>query len=295
MKKLGILLIVFFCLPSLGMADVYVKVGETNTKRGLSYTYAKLQKMKMKMFYKTSMKNYKPLYSIYSGPYRSPRTQKIALKNARIFFKGAKLVQLASPRSPLKKKLLKKTTATPTKISTKTTPYSVGIGLGYATAPSTHVIKSGSVSIVEPKNSGLNTLLYIGYDLNEDFYLSLNYMKMDAEDLVFDNFYATLNYKFATIGDFIPYFGVSMGASSLRWNTSPLEQANAEANNDSESLLYGTQLGLSYKGFNMYRPFVQYHCMFMQHATNLTQEVSNTSKLQHKTLHSILFGIGYSF
>lgn len=93
-------LLILFILPLflLNASDVYVKIGEAKTKRGLSYVYSKLNMMNMKMFYNTNSRGYETVYSIYSGPYRSERTQSIALNNVRNFFRGAKLVRFSSPK-----------------------------------------------------------------------------------------------------------------------------------------------------------------------------------------------------
>lgn len=297
-------LLILFILPLflLNASDVYVKVGEAKTKSGLSYAYSKLNMMNMRMFYKTNNRGYDTTYSIYSGPYRSQRTQAIALKNVRNFFQGATLVKLSSSKNSPVENVSKTQTQNDNQDFLKDEnnyikkgKLSIGFGLGYATAPSSHVINSGTVTIDEPKNSGINSLLKLNYDFSEDFAGSINYMHMYAQDLVFDNIYATTAYKFTKLGNYEPYFGVSFGMSALSWNKSPLEQVSGASKNNSETYLYGTELGFTYDGYEKLIPFVQYHCMFMEHATNLTVETVNTSKLQHKTFHTILLGIAYSF
>ena len=298
-------LLFLFIIPLiiLNASDVYVKVGEAKSKRGLSYAYSKLNKMDMKMFYKTSIRDYETVYTVYTGPYRTKKNQSIALKNVRYFFKGAKLIKFTSSSviSDLElqdvkvNKNIRIIKSSNNLAKQNKNKFSLGFALGYATAPSSHVISSGTVTIVKPNNSGIDYLLNARYDLSQDYLISLNYMRMDADDLVFDNFYASLGYKFSQLGNFAPHFGISLGMSALTWHTSPLAEVSASSNNNSETLLYGTELGLTYKGYKNLLPFIQYHCMFMNHTTNLTQDASNTSKLQHKTLHALLLGIGYSF
>lgn len=135
----------------------------------------------------------------------------------------------------------------------------------------------------------------LNYDLSEDFVGSVNYMHMDADDLVFDNLYISVGYNFEKLGEYEPRFGLSFGMSALTWHKSPLEDVSSASKNNSETLIYGTEFGINYDGYEKFIPFIQYHCMFMDHTTNLTQNIVNTSRLQHKTLHTILFGIAYSF
>ncbi|MCW8838161.1 MAG: hypothetical protein OQK11_05630 [Thiovulaceae bacterium] len=300
-----LLLILFVILPiMLCGADIYVKVGDAKSKYGLDYTYSKLNKMNMKIMYKTASVNGEKIYTIYSGPYESKNAQRIALNNVRRYFSGARLVRLSLKPEPSKKIEPKVAEKIPLVVLSETdeqvkeevkSKFSLAVALGYATAPSTHVISSGTVTINEPNNSGINYLLKGTYSISDDLKVSLNYMRMDAKDLVFDNIYGSIGYQFAKLGNFVPQFSIALGLSALTWNASPLEEVSAGSNNDSESLLYGTELGITYKGYKNFSPFVQYHCMFMQHATNLTQDAGNTSKLQHKTLHTLLFGIEYRF
>jgi hypothetical protein len=267
-------------------AAVYVRVGKTQNKDVLDYAYSKFKKMNMKIFYNTKLINSKRTYTIYSGPYNSKKVQQIALNNSKIFFKNSKLVNMQN-----------KSNAKDTKESktySKGNSYYVGSALGYGMAPSTHVIKEGTITIDEPKNSGINFLLYAGYNMGNDFSFSINFLRMDADDLVFDNMYGLVSYKFAQINGFEPNFGVSLGSSSLKWSKAPIEDSTA-SNNNSEDILYGTQLGVKYEGFKNLTPFIQYHCMFMKHNTNLTYETQNKSELKHKTLHSVLLGLEYSF
>lgn len=285
---------------TLNASDMYVKIGITKDQKDLKYVYSKLSKMKMKMSYVVGISGYEKIYTIYSGPYTSKKTQSIALKNVRYFFPKAKLVMASSQKEESfeKEDTEKIVDSDKNSLHSKkvnNSKYSLSVGLGFATAPSTHVIKSGSISIVEPKNEGINYFLNVGYDISDDYMFSLNYMRVDSSDLVFNNMYATFSYKFDKISNYLPHFGLSLGSSALSWNTSPLEQVSPGSNNDSETYIYGSEIGLSYIGYKNFSPFVHYHCMFMGHATNLKQDTVNTSKLEHKTLHTLLFGLTYNF
>jgi len=287
-----ILFLTIIPLIMLNAADVYVKIGVTKTKNGLSYAYSKLNKMGMKFIYETKNIDNKNIYTVYSGPYYTKKEQIIALKNSRYFFKNAKLVRISKTKNnkpyinPLQKE----------KASTKKrSKYSLSVALGYASAPSTHRIIKGSVDISEPKSDGFSFLLNGVYDISDNFIVSTNYMRFDSGDLVFDNIYTSLGYKFKKFGNFSPHFGLLVGLSALKWDTSPLEQASSSSNNDSETYIYGSEIGLTYKGYKYFSPFVHYHCMFMGHVTNLEQDTANNSKLEHKTIHTILFGVAYNF
>lgn len=295
MHKIKVIFFIVILLPNIAFANIYVKIGESTTKYGLQYAYQKLKQMKMKMSYTTYTKGGRKVYAIFSGPYTTPRTQSIALNNSRIFFKKAKLVKFSKKELSHESENTKEKKKPRTIKNSKAKDLFAGFGLGYALAPSSHNVTSGSVDIIEPNNDGASLLLYIGYQIYDDFSLLINYARVDAHDLIFDNLYATLDYNFYDSRSFSSNIGIALGGSTLSWNHTPLEEANKPSDNDSESLLYGLGIKFLYKGYEDFTPFVHYDAVFMEHTTNLTQEIGNTSKLQHKILHNMTFGLQYRF
>lgn len=296
MHKAKVTLLFLMFIPCVVFANVYVKIGETKTKYGLDYAYSKLKQMNMKMSYITINRDGKKAYAIFSGPYTTPKTQSVALNNSRIFFKKAKLVKF------IKKDISDKESSSSSVMKEQKSStlsyrksFFAGLGLGYASSSSSHEIQSGTVTILEPKNDGVSFLIYGGYKFSEKFSFLVNYERVDAQDLVFDNFYATLDYSFYKIGNFSSSLGLSLGGSTLSWEHTPLELASKPSDNDSESLIYGLELKLLYKKYKKLKPFIQYHGMLMEHTTNLTQDIQNSSKLKHNTLHNIVFGLEYKF
>ena len=295
MKSLKLLIFLIIISPIFLMAeDIYVKVIQLKSKKHFSYVYSVLNRAKMNMMVKKTRQNRQDIFTIYSGPYKSKESQANAITHTKKYFANAKLVRF-------KPKKLNSDDADAQNASGKlrnykhTSGFFIGAGAGFTAAPSTHIIETGAVSINEPKDKGINTKVAAGYSFKNGAVGSVNYARLDTNDLVFNNLYLSLNYRFEDIGELVPYFGASVGISSLKWNTSPIDDPNAGSNNDSDSILYGTQAGLIYEGFYPLSFNLEYNCMMMEHTTNITQDSSNSSKLEHNAIHSVQFFIHYNF
>jgi len=281
-KFKGTVFILLLSMSATLFGDViYINVTNVRTKQELSYPYKKLKAMGLKMYYK--QKSYG--YAAYVGPYKSQTTLNEVYKRVKKSFSNARIIVEKQNKQIIDKEQTNK----------KYHAFVVGLGVGYASAPSTHTLISGSVDVNEPNSSGVNYVIYGGYDFENGLSLLLNYMYLDSSDLEFTNIYSSLNYRFEPVGLLNPYVGVSLGYSSLRWNTSPIALASTTSNNDSDDILYGTQLGFNHYLSQSISLKVDYSCLFLKHTTNITQNVTNVSKIQHNTLHSLLVSLQYSF
>ena len=298
MRFSGVFVLFFLLFPSfLNATANYVQVTQTTKKSQLRIIKSKLSKMGLKMVFKKSGSR----YLVYSGPYKSLKSASYAVKRMKRYFPYAKV--MAKKRKKLKptekerpaenKQTSTRKTLKPIETK-KINGFFTAIALGYSTSPSNHTIENGTIDIIVPNNKGISFTLEGGYNFESGFTSSLSYMKFDAGDLVFDNIYTTINYRFSAIGHFVPYFGVLAGYSSLVWNVDPIANPAAGSSNDSESFFAGSQTGIMYNGFDTVSLFFGYQCMFMGHTTNI-QEGTNSSKLQHDALHSIQMGVQYNF
>lgn len=281
-KMKSVVFILILSLSTVVFGDVaYINVTNVQSKKQLKYPHKMLKDIGFKMSFQK--KSYG--YAVYVGPYKSQEALTYVYKKIKRKFANAKIVVYKDKASSDGENSSDK----------KHSGYFYGFGVGYANAPSTHNIISGSVIVEEPKNSGANYNLYAGYDFDNALSLLFNISYLNASDVEFTNYYTSLNYRLQKIGNFEPYFGVSLGYSSLTWNTSPIALASPDSNNDSDDMMYGTQVGFNNKLSQSISFKLDYSCLFLNHTTNITQDASNTSKLEHNTLHSIVLGLAYSF
>jgi len=297
MRFIGVLVLFFLLFPSfLSAAANFVQVTQTTKKSQLRAIKSKLSKMGLKMVYKKSGSR----YIVYSGPYRNSKSASYAVKKMKRYFPYAKVVAKKRKKfKPIGKSTKNEQAFLTKKLKTKDTKkmkgFFTGVSLGYSPSPSNHTVVKGTIEDLKvPNNTGISFNLDGGYHFENGFSTSLSYMKFDASDLVFDNIYGTINYRFSDFNNFVPYFGVLAGYSSLVWNVDPIKNPAEGSSNDSESFFAGSQTGIIYTGFEVVSLSFGYHCMFMGHTTNIEDGV-NSSKLQHDTLHSLQIGVQYNF
>lgn len=290
MEKLNRLMLVLLLSLSTALLsdELYINVTNVKNKQQLQYPYKILKSMDFKMSYE--QKDYG--YAIYVGPYSSKKSLNEAYMQIKNDFKNARIIVHKSKTDILN---LESENLKTNKISKNHTGYILGFGLGYANAPSTHTVINGTVNIDEPDSSGNNYIIYGGYNFSNNLSLLLNYMYLYADDLEFNNYYSSINYRFSKVVDIVPYFGVSIGYSSLTWNKSPILNASSTSGNNSSDIMYGTQVGFNYKLFNHISLKIDYNCLFLKHSTNITIDISNNSKLKHDTLHSLIASLEYNF
>ena len=287
MKFVSILILSFVIFSTfLNAEDIYIKLGTASSKQQLKSVKSTLNRMGYRMVYK--VKNFR--YIAYSGPYRSVKSSHYALRDIKPYFTNAQIIQTPKTKNSRRKTSSKELTATHSDNSGVFTTLRVG----YSSAPSTHTIESGSVIINEPNSSGVSYSLEVGYLFKNSLSFSVNYMQLDASDLVFDNIYGSFDYRFNEFEDFTPFLGVSMGFSTLKWNIDPIDNATSDSNKDSSSILWGTSAGVIYPMAYSLFLSLSYQCMFMQHTTDI-QDATNKSSLQHNSMHSLLIGLQYKF
>ncbi len=282
--------LVVFAVPT-SAEEIYVKVVKQKNKNNFNYVYNVLNRAGMNMFIKRSRENRTYMYTVYSGPYKTRNSAQKAYTYTKRYFREARLVRFGSKKTTRENS----STAITNRQKTNSGNFFAGAGLGYGSAPSTHVVQNGSVSIKQPNDTGMNYAAFLGYNFSKYMTGVLNIEFLNLDDLTLNNVYGSLNYNFLTSKEFSPYVGVSLGVSGLKWSNPPLDNANETSNSDSESIIYGTQAGLRYNGFYPFTYELLYKCMFTNHTTNITQDTTNRSQLEHNTLHSIGFSLLYNF
>jgi hypothetical protein len=262
----------------------YIRLTTQTPKQKLFIVKKRLSRFGLNMVFK---QNQNGNYIIYSGPYSSEKYAIYLQQKVKKYFPNA-IVLTKNQKKIIhhQKKVIK---------NKKTFyPYFVSIGIGYSSTPSTHMIKSGTVTINKPKVDGISYNIGFGY-LMQNFVFALNYMRIDTKDLLFNNTFGEIGYRFKQFYKYRPYFAAIAGYSSLKWSINPIDNASVSSNNDSKSPFYGTKAGIIYDFYKNVELYSSYQCIFMQHTTNLEVGSSNISKLQHNISHTIEFGLNYKF
>lgn len=280
MRWIGFTLLLFLLFPSISNAAyTYIKVTKTKKTDKLQAIKSHLKRLGLSSTHRTTKKE----YIIYTGPYKNSASAKRALKKVKKYFKYPKIIKT---KTKLNTKKVRKQPSSKQLLTKK--KLFVGGSIGYS---SSELTNSASVILQNPpKDKGISYDLHLGYNLTKEMFLTVGYLRSDMQDLVFDNFYGSYNYKFGPYGEYSPYFGVLAGYSKLTWNKSPIDNATS-TNTASDSFFAGSQAGIIYNGYEKIAFYSNYQCLFMNHAT----AIDVTNKLKHKTLHNIQIGVQYSF
>ena len=198
----------------LGADNSYIRITSTKSKSTLIAIKHKLQSMGLPMMFKTTTRS----YNVYSGPYKTLKHSRYALKKIKRYFPKAIVIQTTT--KPEKKQIKSQLLHTKKEKKTKTNiifdyKFYTTIALAYSSAPSSHTIETGTVNVITPNNKGINISLEGGVDLKHNFNTGIGYMHVGTTDLVFNNIYGVLNYEFKSFSHFTPYFGVLVGYSAL--------------------------------------------------------------------------------
>lgn len=287
MKFIIILLSLFIIPILLNGEQIYIQVTKLNSKKKLRLVKYKLDKLGLKMLYKKNSRS----FIVFSGPYKTIESASNAKYKLKRYFPKIKILY--------HKKNISQKEIKPIKIKKlNDTSFFINLSSGYASVPSSHIIKEGSITITEPNDKGVVYNLGIGYEFKNNFLLGFNYMNLNLKDLVFTNIYGDIKYQFNTYKKFTPYFGLLIGISDLKWKVDPIEANQDNLNNKSESIFWGSSAGIIYNRFSTISIYSGYQCIFMNHTTNITNKTTtstNSSVLQHNSIHLLKIGLIYKF
>lgn len=166
----------------------------------------------------------------------------------------------------------------------------IGVSLGYSNL---NVKQEGSVSLNEKleKNSN-NFALELGYNYSKNIDISLNYKRVNLDDVGLDNLYASIKYKFEEIYTFVPYFGLNLGYSQLSWDKIPVNTIDNDI--ESGSILLGASLGVMYPITKNTSLNLNYALDYINHKTYV-EYLGDESTIEHNYLQGINLGIRYLF
>lgn len=166
----------------------------------------------------------------------------------------------------------------------------VAVSFGYSNL---NVTNKGTVSLNEKLNESANNFnIELGYEYSKKIDISLNYKRVNLDDVGLDNIYISSKYKLAQDKNLIPYLGLNLGYSQLSWDKNPINTPTNDV--ESGSLLIGAMIGTLYKVTNNLSLDANYQLDYMRHKTKI-ENYPQSSELIHDYLQSVNLGIRYSF
>jgi hypothetical protein len=130
----------------------------------------------------------------------------------------------------------------------------------------------------------------IGYNLNQDFFTTTNLQYSTLDNINFKYLYLTLNYNISKkISKLNTYFGVLGGYGMSKWDKSPVLSSNN--NKESKKIIYGLQLGSSYKITTTNSLLFE-----LKHIKdNLDTRINNERSIKHDYHNLFIVGVKYYF
>lgn len=244
---------------TLSYADTTSRIIITKTKKQstLSRIKSKLDGLNVKMYLKREGK-----YSIvYSEEYSNQERAKRVLLRLKHEFPYARVVATQKEQKE------------PHKDEREVDNFFISLSAGVMQLSSSESLKS----------SGMSYTTEFGYFYTSTIFSTFAYSNTSTEDMRVDNIYSSLNYNFDLTQDFAIYSGVVLGYSSL-------ELLNFAQTTPSTAIIYGLQVGSSYKLSNSFSLFLQYKGIAMNHTIELSD-----SNLNIDFLHDVELGVAYRF
>lgn len=297
MRLMGLIFLFIMLFSSVSNASaIYIKVTDTASTKKLKQVKYTLKRLGLSSPHKTT----RTKYIVYSGPYKNSRSAGNALKKIKRYYPYARLIRPNNnnkTKTTTKKQATNKTSVPSVSKSKQDIGPFVGASLGYSSTPLTH---TGKFEIFLPKENGISYGATVGNTFKNNIFISANLLRSDTNDLIFNNYYASINYMFGPFRSFSPYIGALIGYSQLIWNMNPLDNTKNDSSNSSESLFVGTQIGAKYKVYEKTSIYINYQCLYMDQTTKLTITTvgtteEETSLLKHNSLHNLQLGVQYSF
>jgi len=281
MKKV-VILVAF--LVSLQAESYYINVMTSKHKQQLSAISYQLELLGYKRY--ISQNSY--AYILYAGPFSSLEYAQNARANMskNINIRNTKIVQMKSNDEKIDTQVLKQQTD-------KTTHFFLGLNAGVMKVNNTQDDISGSIALdSDIAENGLSVGAELGYYLNENIFMSVNYSFFSLNTFSVNNIFMTLNYEFLKEEVFSPYIGVLGGYSMLHWSEYPI--ASIDKDDSSTSFMSGIQMGVNIAILEDLELYGLYQLQLMDHKTNL-ENSQGEMQIQQNFAHNLAAGFKYKF
>jgi len=144
----------------------------------------------------------------------------------------------------------------------------------------------------EPTQDGYNVELKLGYKYDNNFQLTMNYQRVEFDDMFENNVYVEVEYLYSAYKNFTPYIGGHFGISRLEWSENPINTLDNDVN--SGSYIVGARAGTLYPLSENIALSMEYIFSLTDHDTQL-ESGSAKATLTHNFSHNLNFGLRYTF
>ena len=172
-------------------------------------------------------------------------------------------------------------------------PFFVGAHYGQANFDTGLDVSAGTVNLLfEPDDDGDSLSFDLGYQFDPDWFISLEYSRIDADDVEIDNYLLSLNYRWPMGQRGAVFVGALAGASTLDWENAPIDTINRDREN--EEALWGVQAGFTYDLGRRWRVMARYQFLAPEHDTRL-EPSTGRGEFTHEEFHHVTLGIQLRF
>ena len=153
-----------------------------------------------------------------------------------------------------------------------------------------NIQKSGADIVGSLKSSGINYGIEGGYYLTDNTFVTIDYQRINLDDIIFDNIFSTLNYQFDGMFSISPYFGFLGGYNMMTWKNPPSNYAKAV----SSSIFLGFQAGSEMALRDDISLYLAYQYFGIDYRTSI-EIGTDTEEIKHFNEQNMLFGVKYYF
>ncbi|MEM0953040.1 MAG: outer membrane beta-barrel protein [Pseudomonadota bacterium] len=146
----------------------------------------------------------------------------------------------------------------------------------------------------EPEEDGDTLGVGLGYEINDNWFIQLDYTYTDASDVEIQQGLLSLNYQRPL---FIPgmrgFVGLVVGEGSLDWNDQPDFADAIRDDLDADEDLIGLQLGLNYDLARHWSISLMYQVFDQEFNTNIETPDNGRLNFEHNGHQYLLFGLRF--
>ena len=229
MKFLMSVVFLSIIISPLSAAGSYMSVLITKTakKSNLKRIKNRLDSLHVKMYVKQTPS----MYYVYSKKFTNQRALQYEYKKIKRYFPSAKITQIVA--KPVSQKRPPQE-----RLQEREAPLNIFVNLAYGTNNLSGVEDTNTST--GTSNSGSSFNVEGGYIFDKKFSLLVGYSSASTDDISVANAYGSLNYNTNIIKNLDIFAGLTFGYSTL-------ELTNFDESQASSCLLYGGQVGFTYK------------------------------------------------
>ncbi|MEP5566502.1 MAG: outer membrane beta-barrel protein [Halioglobus sp.] len=170
---------------------------------------------------------------------------------------------------------------------------SVGANAGFALLDDSFSVDEGQVELLfDPSDDGTIVGANLSCYLAENWFVTGEYQYVDATEIDFSNWLASINYGWKVGQSGIAYLGAVAGWSTLEWQDAPIETLEQEP--ESEQAAFGVQAGYAHEFVDSWYVNVRYFYLATNHKTSLKPS-GGSAKYYHDSIQGLTLGIDWRF